>query len=141
METSEVRRQVTQTIERARSAAAKRRARADEARRDFAVFLERIAVPIMRQVAGALKAQSYSFTVFTPSDGVRLMSDRAQQDFIELSLDTSGDEPRVLGRVSRERGRRLIETECPVAAVPVADLTDEDVLQFLVKELEPFVER
>lgn len=141
METSEVRRHVTQAVERARSAAATRRAQADVARRDFSVFLETIAVPLMRQVAGALKAQSYQFTVFTPSDGVRLMSDRAQQNFIELSLDTSGDEPVVIGRVSRERGRRLIETERPIASAPVAALTEDDVLQFVIKELEPFVEK
>jgi hypothetical protein len=35
----------------------------------------------------------------------------------------------------------LIETERPVAEAPVAALTDEDVLKFVVKELEPFVER
>jgi hypothetical protein len=141
MEVSEVRKQVLAAIERSRRAAAERRARSDEAERDYPSFLSRIAVPMFRQVAGALKAEGHHFTVFTPGGGVRLMSDRSSEDFIELSLDTTGEQPVVLGHVKRARGRRVLESERPVATSPIRELTEEQVLEFLVKELEPFVER
>ena len=48
---------------------------------------------MFRQVASALKAEGHHFTVFTPGGGVRLMSDKSSDDFIELSLDTSGEQP------------------------------------------------
>ncbi len=52
-------------------------------------------MPLFRQVANVLKAEGYQFTVFTPGGSVRLMSERNAEDYIELSLDTSGDEPLV----------------------------------------------
>ena len=139
MEISLVRKRLTETIERAKKRAAERRGRSDQASRDFEVFLQKIAVPLFRQVANALKADSYMFTVFTPSGSVRLMSDRAADDYIEISLDTADDPPRVMGQTSRSRGRRVIDAERAIGA-PDA-LTEEDVLEFLMKELEGFVER
>ena len=138
MEISLVRRRLTETIERAKKQAAERRGRNDQASRDFEVFLQKIAVPLVRQVANALKADGYAFTVFTPSDSVRLMSDRSTDDFIDLSLDAD-DPPRVTGRTSRTRGRRVIDAERAIGA-PDA-LTEEQLLDFLLKELEAFVER
>ena len=139
METSVVRKRLTDTIERAKKQAAARRTLGDQAKADFELLLQKIAVPLFRQVAGALKADGYAFTVFTPSGSVRLMSDRTAEDFIELSLDTAGDAPRVMGQTSRTRGRRVLDTERAIGA-PEA-LTEEDVLAFLLKELETFVER
>ena len=141
METSAVRQRVTHLIERAKRSASERRARNDEAGRAYERFLEQIAIPLFRQIAGALKASSYHFTVFTPGGSVRLMSDKATEDYIELSLDSAGDRPVVMGHTSRARGRRVVESERPVADKAVADLTDEDVLEFLLKEIEPFIER
>ena len=141
METSVLRRRLTETIEAARRTAADRRARAEEAARAYSQFLDTIAVPLFRQVANILKASGYSFTVFTPSGAVRLMSDKSSEDYIELSLDSSGDEPMVMGKSSRARGRRVIESERAIAEQTVAHLTEEHVLQYLLKELEPFVER
>ena len=139
MEISLVRRRLTETIDRAKKHAAERRGRSDQASRDFEVFLQKIAVPLFRQVANALRADGYAFTVFTPAGSVRLMSDRAAVDYIEISLDTAGDPPRVMGQISRNRGRRVIDTERAIGA-PDA-LTEDDVLEFLLKELEAFVER
>jgi len=141
METSVLRRRLTETIEAARRTAADRRARADDAARAYSQFLDTIAVPLFRQVANILKASGYSFTVFTPSGAVRLMSDKSSEDYIELSLDSSGDEPMVMGKSIRARGRRVIESERAIAEQTVAHLTEEHVLQYLLKELEPFVER
>jgi hypothetical protein len=141
MEISEVRQQVLAAIDRARRGAAERRTRTDEASREFDVFLERLAVPLFRQVANALKAEGYSFTVFTPGGSVRLMSDKTTEDYIELSLDTSGAQPLVVGRSSRARGRRVVESERPVGEGPVREISEDHVLRFLMAELEPFVER
>jgi hypothetical protein len=139
MEISVVRKRLTDTIERAKKQAAERRGRSDQASRDFEVFLQKTAVPLFRQVANALKADGYGFTVFTPSGSVRLMSDRSTDDFIELLLDAAEDPPRVTAHASRTRGRRVIDAERPVGA-PEA-LTEEELLAFLLKELEAFVER
>ena len=97
MEISVVRKRLTATIERAKKQAADRRGRSDQASRDFEVFLQKVAVPLFRQVANALKADGYAFTVVTPSGSVRLMSDRSAEDYIELTLDTADDPPRVMG--------------------------------------------
>jgi hypothetical protein len=141
MEVSDVKRRVSETIERSKRTAAEHRARSDEAARDYAVFLEQLAVPLVRQVAGVLKAQGFPFVVFTPSGSVRLMSERTSDDYIELTLDTSGDEPVVLGHTRRARGRRIIESERPIGNGLIRDLTEEQVLAFLLKELELLVER
>ncbi|MDR1988807.1 MAG: hypothetical protein LBQ09_01095 [Acidobacteriaceae bacterium] len=141
MEISQVRQRLNDTIERARRAAADRRARNDSAARAYDVFLTDRAVPLFRQVANALKAAGYQFTVFTPSGNVRLASDRNADDFIEIGLDTSGDEPAIVGHVSRARGRRVQESERAIGARLVEDTTEEQLLEFLMRELTPFVER
>jgi hypothetical protein len=141
MDIANVRKEVLRAIERAKRAASERRSRMDEASRDYLTFLDDIAVPLFRQIANALKAEGYTFTVFTPSRSVRLMSDRNAEDFIELVLDESADQPHVLGRSSRGRGHRVVQSERPIGKGAVADLTEEDVLAFVMKELEPFVER
>jgi hypothetical protein len=140
MEIAEVRKRLLATIERSKKLAAQRRAQADEAAREFEVFLERVAVPLFRQMANALKAHGYPFHVFTPGGSVRLMSDRNAEDFFELLLDTSGPAAVVLGRSSRVRGRRVVETERPLGDA-VSTLDEEQVLQFLLSELEPHLER
>ena len=139
MEISVIRKRLTETIERAKKQAAERRGRSDQASRDFEVFLQKIGVPLFRQIANALKADGYAFTVFTPSGSVRMMSDRSSDDFIELSLDAAEDPPQVMAHVSRTRGRRVLDAERPVGA-PEA-LTEEELLTFVLKELEAFVER
>jgi hypothetical protein len=141
MEISDVKRRLLDTIDSSRRAAAGRRARVDEAGREYELFLERIGVPLFRQASGVLRAEGYPFTVFTPGGSVRLMSDRTAEDYIELMLDTTGDEPMVIGHTRRSRGRRVIEAERPIASGAPARLTEEDVLDFLAKELAPFVER
>ena len=89
-----------------------------------------------------LRAEGYLFNVFTPGGSVRLMSDRSAEDYIELTLDLTGDVPRVVGHASRSRGRRVTESEQPIAEPDaIRDLTEDDVLRFVMKELEPFVER
>jgi hypothetical protein len=141
MEVSDVKRRIAETIERSKRAAGERRARADEAAREYGDFLDRIAVPLVRQVANVLKVEGYPFGVFTPGGSVRLMSERTSDDYIELTLDTSNDQPAVMGHSRRARGRRIVESEQPIGRGPIRNLTDEDVLAYLLKELEPFVEK
>jgi len=141
METSIVRNRLRDAIERAKRGAAERRAAADAAARDYSGFLQDRAIPLFRQLGNALKVAGYPFTVNTPADSVSLVSERAASDSIELSLDTSGDEPHVTLRTSRSRGRRLFESERPVGKGPIADLSEELLLDVLLKELEPFVDK
>jgi hypothetical protein len=141
METSMVRKRVNDAIELARREAGERRTRADQGAREYAQFLKEVAAPLFRQVADSLKAGGFNFSVFTPSGAVRLMSDRSQEDFIELTLDTSGDRPAVLMHTSRARGRRVLDAERPVEADTIGSITDTQLLDELMKELRPFVER
>jgi hypothetical protein len=141
MEIASVRQRVLQAIDRAKRGAAERRVRMDEAAGEYATFLQEIAAPLFRQVANALKAEGYLFNVFTPGGSVRLMSDRSADDYIELVLDSTGNEPIVMGRTRRGRGQRVLESAEPLGPGPVRDLTEEDVLEFLVRELGPYVER
>ncbi len=141
MESSDVRRRLNLTIDRAQRAAAERRVKADKASLDYQEFLDRVAVPLFRQVAQALKAGRYPFAMSTPGGSVRLTSERSADNYIELSLDTTGEEPVVLGHTRRTRGQRVLDTERPIGTGAVGNLTDEQVLVFLLKELEPFVER
>ena len=142
MEIPDVRRRLRAAIEKARRAAEARRARTDAAARDYQVFLEQRATPVFQQLAGALNAENYSFKVFTPASSIRLASDRSPEEFIELSLDDTSDPPAVLGRTSRGRGRRMMTSERAIGdGAAIADLTEEDVLAFLLEEITTLLER
>lgn len=142
MEIPDVRRRVRAAIDQARRDAAARRERADNAARAYDEFLTARAVPAFNLLASALVGEGLRFKVFTPAGSVRLSSERSPDDYIELTLDTSEDPPYVLGRTSVARGRRSITTERPVRdGVVVQDLTDEDVLDFVLAELPGLVLR
>jgi hypothetical protein len=142
MEVPEVRRRLRAVIEQARREVAARRERSDAVSREYAELLEKRAVPTFHSFAAALMAEGYRFKVFTPAGSVRLASESAGEDFIEIVLDATLDPPRVTGRTSRARGRRSTSTERPIrAGAGAVDLTEEDVLDFLVEEIGPFVER
>jgi hypothetical protein len=142
VEVSEVRRQLRHAIDRAKARAQQKRQTAADAERAYATFLEQVATPTTRMLANALKAEGYPFTISTPSGGLRLASDRGRDDYIDLALDASGDEPTVVGRVRHTRGSRTLEDERPIkpGAAP-QDLTEADVLSFLVHALDPWLER
>src|SRR6266550_3200254 len=138
VEVSEVRKQLVHAIERARSRAQQQRHHAAEAERAYAAFLESVATPTTKMMANALKAEGYAFTVSTPSGGLRLASDRGRDDYVEFALDTAGDRSVVVGRIRRTRGSRTIEDERPIKAdTAPQDLSEADVLEFLVGALEP----
>lgn len=142
MEVSEVRRRLRAAVEEARQSAAERRTRNDAAARDYEAFLGQRAVPVFHQLATALTGDGHLFKVFTPAGSVRLASERSHEEFIELVLDDSSDFPVVVGRTSRGRGRRMISAERPVRdRTPISELTEEDVLSFLLQEIPHFLER
>lgn len=142
MDVPEVRRRLRGAIESARRSAQERRSRIDQASRDYDVFLKERAAPVFHTLAAALAAEGFRFTVHTPADSVRLASESAAGDYIELALDASVDPPVVLGRSSRGRGRRMVTAERPVReGAAVGELTEEDVLSFLIAEIAAFVER
>jgi len=129
-------------IDRAKARAQQKRQRAADAERAYAAFLEDIATPTTRMLANALKAEGYQFTVSTPSGGLRLASDRGRDDYVEFALDNAGEPATVIGRRRHTRGSRTLEDERPVkvGAMP-QDVSDADVLAFLVDALEPWLER
>jgi hypothetical protein len=142
MEISHVRNQLRNAMERARERAQHRRQHTQEAERAYESFLQNVATPVTKQVANALKAEGYAFTVFTPGGSLRLADDRGRDDYIELGLDTSGERPQVMARISRTRGSRTIADERPIKKdAPPEQITEADVLQFWVDVLEPWFER
>jgi hypothetical protein len=142
MEVSQVRKRLKATIDASRERAQQRRQRGAEAQRSYETFLETVATPIARQVANAMKSEGYNFTVFTPGAGLRLASDRTREDFIEFALDTSGDRPEVIARVSQQRGSRTTDEDVPVKRGADPDqISEDDVLDFLLSALEPWLER
>src|SRR4051812_30619143 len=142
VEVSDVRRQLKHAIDRAKARAQQRRQHTADAERAYAIFLEDVATPTTRMLANALKAEGYLFTVSTPSGGLRLASDRGRDDYVEFVLDSSGGMPAVVGRIRYTRGSRTIEDERPIkpGASP-QELSDGDLLAFLVEALEPWLER
>jgi hypothetical protein len=144
MEVSVVRQRVREIIERskrpAESRRADRRAQNDAATHEYELFLDRIAAPLFKQVANVLQADGYAFQVFTPGGSVRLMSERGNDSYIEIALDTTGSAPKLLGRTSRWHGGNITEAELVLnATADIRSLTDEDVLGFLLSELEAFL--
>jgi hypothetical protein len=141
LEVSHVRNRVRQALESARERVRVRRERNAEAEAAFEGFLDR-ATAVLRQVAGVLKAEGYSFTVFTPGGSARLALDRGRDDFIEITLSTSGDRPEVVARISYTRGSRTIDEERLVkpGAVP-SDIGEDEVLDFVLQAMAPWLER
>lgn len=142
LEVSLVNKRVQIAIEKARARAQERKIAATSAEKAYGAFLETVATPVARQVANALKVAGIGFTLGTPGGGLRLSADRGRDDFIEFVLDQSGDAPEAAGRVSVSRGSRTIDEVLPIKpGTAIQDLTDEDVLEFLVRSLEPWLAR
>ena len=144
MEVSVVRNRVRQLLEQTKRPAEERRAtrrtQMDAAAEEYKTFLERVAVPLFKQVANVLRIEGYQFDVFTPGGSVRLMGARGNDDYIEVILDTNGTAPKLVGRTSRSHGGNVHQTELVLNATSdIGALTDHDLLGFLLSELEPFV--
>ena len=142
IETSELRKRLRHAIEERRKATAARRQQLDAASAAFTELLELTATPLVQMLANALRAEGHNFTVFTPNGGLRMALAKSADDYVEFALDTSQDEPFAILRVSHTRGRRVVQHERPVKGrTPVERLSEEEVLQALLDEIAPFVER
>lgn len=142
MEISTVRRRMQSAMSVARERARQRRESAASAEKAYGDFLDHRAAPLARQIAGALKAEGFSFSVSTPGRGLRLSSDHGRDDFIELVLQTDDEIPTVMGHIRRARGSRTLDEARPVKpGVAVQDLTEDDLLEFFATALEPWLER
>jgi len=128
MEVSDVRRRVRSAIEESRRQAEERRAKKDSAARDWERVLPDVAVPVFQQIASALNAEGYRYQVTTPGAAVRLVPERGGEEFIELALDTEGDEPAMVLRSTRGRGRRAVTTERSLGARSAVDVLTDNVL-------------
>ena len=142
MEVSEVRRRLRGAIDDAKKRAAERRTHVDDARRAWERLLPEVAVPTFHTMAGALVAEGYRFKVFTPGEAVRLSLERSAEEFVELSLDTEREEPALMLRSTRGRGRRMVSTERTVReGAQIAGVTQEDLVDAVLEDLIPFIER
>ena len=70
-----------ETIAKAKRRAAEKRTRVEEAAKAYDVFLDRLAIPLFRQLANVLRAEGHLFNVFTPGGSVRLSLDRSTEVF------------------------------------------------------------
>jgi hypothetical protein len=141
METSVVRQRVQELLRQARrpegDRRADRRAQTDQATQEFNAFLKGVAVPLFKQVSQVLVAEGHQFKVFTPGGSVRLMSERGNDEYVEVVLDTNGAAPKLLGRTSHVRSGDVMQRELVLnATADISALTDEDLLGFVLSELE-----
>jgi len=146
VETSSVRQAVLSLLHQIKRPASDRRedrrAQTDEAAREYEAFLRGIAVPLFKQVADVLRAEGHQVDVFTPGRSVQLAFPRGNDNYIEVVLDTNGAAPKLLGRASHSRNGDVTQTELVLnATANIKTLTDEDLLGFVLSELEPFVDR
>ena len=142
MEVSDVRRRLRGAIEDAKRRAAERRLQVDDASRAWQEKLDDTVVPAFHTMAQALAAEGQRFKVETPAGAARLSLERSAEEFVELALDTDGEEPALFARSTRGRGRRIISSERVVReGAAVAQLSQEDVVTLLLEELVPFIER
>jgi hypothetical protein len=121
----------------ARKSASARRSRRDEASRAWTEVLERVALPVIRQLVQVLKAEGHGVQVFTPADQVRIGLDGHPEDFVEWRLETSGEEPAVIERVNQTRGREIVTDERVFVrgVEPISTLSEDQVLDAVARAL------
>lgn len=142
MEVPEVRRRLRGAMEEAKRRGAERRSRVDDATREYERFLADVAVPLCHTLAQALVSEGRPFKVHTPGQVVRLVPERAPEEHIEIALDSERDSPAVVARTVRGRGRRMLSTERAIGeGKPIGEITDEDLIDAVLDEILPFMER
>jgi len=142
VDVTEVRRRLVHTIEAVRRDTAARRVAVDRASAEYETFVSQVAAPVFKHFAQALRAQGLLFQLQTPAGVLRLTSERSADDFVEITLDVNRTPPAAVGQVSYRRGSRMQGTDQPIHAdKPIDRLTEEDVLEFLLRAIVPFIER
>lgn len=142
VETGEVGRRLKIAMESARRSAAEQRSRDESAHAAYETFLQRVATPLAKQLVNVLKVEGLAFTMFTPAGGLRLSSDRNRDDYVELALERGESGLQVVGHVSRVRGSRTLFETLPIKeGAKVEAVGEEDLLEFLLRVLRPWLER
>jgi hypothetical protein len=143
MDVSDLRQRILRALEAGKNDAALRRTEVDAAAAAFDKFLVNVAVPLLRQAQTILKAEGQLFSVHSPAGSAKLVADASAQTFLEFVLDSSGNRPLVIGRVSIARGsKRVVVDERPIATdKSIANLGDDEVAAFLVTEIPKIVAR
>ena len=78
----------------------------------------------------------------TPNESVRLSFDSPRDAYIEVVMNTANDPPTVIGRTGRTRGSRVLSNEYVIVSHPaIGQLTEEDLLAFVQRELLLVIER
>lgn len=140
MDVALIRKRLKAEIDQARRTAAERRERSKSATRAYETFLDEIAIPTFRQIANVLRVEGIPFELQTPSDGVRLVSDRNRDDVIALELDATQDPPQVMVSALRSWGSRVLRTERAIKErTSIELLTEEDVLDRVLEDLRPWL--
>ena len=141
IENEEIRKRLKVAIEKSRRESKERRARAEGASVEGERLMRVVVAPLFRKMAHVLKAERHLFRVSTPKGAAHLVSEGPGENRIELMLDTTVAPPALQSRVVRTRGRRVLVDETVVrAGDAIASMTDEDILDFLLATLPPFVE-
>ena len=136
---SDLRRRVRQALQDARQKAAERRAARDDAAKAWAIALEQVVTPLMRDTASVLTGEGLPFRLDTPAGVARMVSERSPDDYVEVALDASDDREaaEVIGRTVRARGRQSITViEEPLG--PPADLSTDRLAAFLMRAIAPW---
>jgi hypothetical protein len=143
MEPSTLRKRVKEAIEGARQAAAARRATADAAALAWRSARDTVVIPTWQQTVQVLRSEGYLLQVSTPSNSVRVNSEKNPQDGVELVLETGSQGPFVLQRVTTTRGREVTSDERVAIAgtETIASITEEQAAALLLSALAPFFER
>lgn len=142
MEVSEIRRRLRRGIDDARQRQVDRRALVADTTRAYERILESIAIPVFQTLASALTAEGHRFKIETPLGVVRLARERNSAERLELALDTDREMPAVVLRSVRGRGSRMVAAEEIVAeGSEIADISDSNLVDAVVAQLIPFLER
>jgi hypothetical protein len=139
MDVAALRKRILRELDRpgaVKATTAERRATGDTARQQFARLLDTTIVPLLKQTADILKAEGDLCRIHTPSDMAKLAFERSPEDFIEIMLDTAIP-PHVIGRssVRNKKSGTLVEDRIIGVGKEVDEITDEDVVGYLLPEL------
>jgi len=138
-EISLIRKRLRSEIDAARKSAAERRQRTAAADKAYEFFLIGVAVPVFRQIANALRSENLQFEVQTPSNGVRLTSDR-NRDGIEIELDATVDPPVPMIVTTYAKGSRVVRNERPIKPdATIESITEDDVIERVMEEIRPWL--
>jgi hypothetical protein len=127
-------------LDEARRESEARRAEVDRASAEYETFLQRVAIPAFRMIASVLSAEGYPFKVFTPAGSVRMASTTSREDYFEVEFDPDANPPQVIARANRSRGGRITTVENTLKpGIPISDLREEDLVDFVLAEIPRFV--